>query len=307
MKKTDKTIWSATPTPFLANGALDAASVEKLVEHHVAMGVAGLFLAGTCGEGPFMPNGQRIELVRLVKRLAGSRLRLAVQVSDTSVARVIENLRAAEDAGADTVVIAPPWLPRFCNRDFARRYFVGAIEAASAPVGLYVLAQPPETGIDPELWSEVAAHPKIRLLKDSSVSETNEQAFAAIRRQRKDLLLLTGNEFNVIRAIEAGYDGGLLGTGILIAGFIRRALAALAAGDRAAAEAWQRRANDFMYDLFGRNIGLWLGGLKYALFRLGLFATEQMHLNYPLTAADRTRIDAALAREAEYLRPPRRC
>ena len=58
-----------------------------------------------------------------------------------------------------------------------------------------------------------------------------------------------------------------------------------------------------MYDLFGKDIGLWMGGLKYALVRMGLFATEQMHLSYSLTAADRARIDTALEREAEYLRP----
>lgn len=298
-----KIIWSATPTPFLANGSLDTASVERLVEHHVRMGVSGLFLAGTCGEGPFMPNAQRAELTRLVKRLAGSRLQLAVQVSDTSAARVIENIGHAEAAGADAVVIAPPWLPRFCNRDFARRYFSEAITAATTPVGLYVLNQPPETGLDLSLWSEFAAHPKVRLLKDSSASESNEQAFAAIRRQRQDLLLLTGYEFNVIRAIDAGYDGGLLGTGILVAGFIHRALQALAKGDRSAADAWQKRANDFMYDLFGKDIGVWLGGLKYALVRMGIFSTEQLHLSYQLTVADRARIDAALAREAEFLRP----
>ena len=301
----DKVIWSATPTPFLANGDLDSASVEKLVEHHVALGVAGLFLAGSCGEGPFMPNGQRSELVRLVRRLAGARLQVAVQVSDTSAARVVENIRQAEDAGADAVVVAPPWMSRFCNRDFARRYFGEAIEASSVPVGLYVLGQPPETGIDLALWCEFAVHPKVRLLKDSSNTEANERAFAAIRRQRTDLLLLTGYEFDVVRSIDAGYDGGLLGTGILVAGFIRRALDALAAGDRAGAEAWQERANAFMYDLFGKDIGLWLGGLKYALVRQGLFATEWMHLGYSLSEADRARIDAALAREAEFLRPAR--
>ncbi len=303
MTSSDKLIWSATPTPFLADGALDAASVERLVEHHVAMGVKGLFLAGSCGEGPLMPNAQRAELTRLVKRLAGARLQLAVQVSDTSAARVVENIRQAEDAGADAVVIAPPWLPRFCNRDFARRYFGEAIAAATAPVGLYVLNQPPETGLDLALWSEFATHPKVRLLKDSSASEANEAAFAAVRRQRKDLMLLTGYEFNVIRAIEAGYDGGLLGTGILVAGFIRRALDALASGDRAAADAWQTRANTFMYDLFGKDIGIWLGGLKYALVRLGIFSTAQLHLCYTISDAERARIDAALEREAAYLRP----
>lgn len=306
MQAADKVIWSATPTPFLANGALDIASIEKIVEHHVQMGVVGLFLAGSCGEGPLMPNAQRGELVRHVKRFAAGRLQLAAQVSDTSAARVVENIRAAEDAGTDFVVIAPPWMPRFCNRDFVRRYFAEGIEAATAPVGLYVMAQPPETGLDLAVWSEFARHPKVRLLKDSSLSETNEQAFVAIRRQRNDLMLLTGYEFDVIRTVGAGYDGGLLGTGILIARFIRQSLEALAAGDHTTAVAWQTRANDFMYDLFGKDVSLWLGGLKCALVRMGLFSTEQMHLSYRLSDGDRARVDAALAREAEWLRPPAR-
>ena len=303
MKASKKVIWSATPTPFLKGGALDVAAIEKVVEHHVQMGVSGLFLAGTCGEGPFMPSGQRNELTRHVKRFAANRLQLAVQVSDTSAARVVDNIRGAEEAGADFVVIAPPWMGRFSNRDFARRYFAEAIEAATAPVGLYVLAQPPETGLDLSVWTEFAEHPKVRLLKDSSCSVENQAAFAAIRKRRSDILLLTGYEFDVLTAVAAGYDGGLLGTGILISGYIHRALKALEGGDRPAADVLQKRANDFMYDLFGKDISLWLGGLKYALARMGLFSTDWMHLCYRLTDGDRARIVAALVREAEWLKP----
>jgi dihydrodipicolinate synthase/N-acetylneuraminate lyase len=65
-------IWSATPTPFLANGELDDAGLERLCRQHERLRVLGLFLGGTCGEGPFMPNRQRAELVRKVRRLAGA-------------------------------------------------------------------------------------------------------------------------------------------------------------------------------------------------------------------------------------------
>lgn len=37
--------------------------------------------------------------------------------------------------------------------------------------------------------------------------------------------------------------------------------------------------------------------------RLGIFNTEFMHLSYPLTADDRARIDAALEREREFVKP----
>jgi len=45
-------IWSATPTPFTMDREVDRESLGRMVEHHVRLGVDGLFLAGTCGEGP---------------------------------------------------------------------------------------------------------------------------------------------------------------------------------------------------------------------------------------------------------------
>jgi 4-hydroxy-tetrahydrodipicolinate synthase len=295
-------IWSATPTPFRSDGALDVAALERLVEQHLGLGVTGLFLAGTCGEGPLMPNEQRMELVQHLRRLAAERLHLAVQVSDTSAARVRENLVQAQEAGADSVVIAPPWISYFCNRDFVRRYFFEPLDAAEVPVGIYVLATEPESGLDLDMWREIVAHPAVRYVKDSSASAEYLAALVEIKAQRPDLRVLTGYEFDVVTAVAAGYEGALLGTGILIGGMIRRALESLAAGDRATADSWQARSNAFLNELFRPDLSLWLGGLKYALVREGVFSTEFMHLSYPLTPADRAHIDAALDREGELIR-----
>jgi len=303
LKAGPETIWSASPTPFLADGSLDVVSLGRVVEQHLRLGVTGLFLAGTCGEGPLMTNGQRVELVCHAKRLAGPRLHIAAQVSDTSAARVCDNISRVQDAGADSVVVAPPWIPGFCKRDFVRRYFLEAIASAQVPVGIYILKTPADSGLDLKMWAEIVTHPKVRFVKDSSASEEYVSLLAELKKKRPETLLLTGYEFDVLTAAAAGYDGALLGSGILIAGMIRRALHALAAGDRATAEAWQRRSNEFLWDLFGKDLNVWLGGLKYALVRLGIFQTAFLHLSYPLSPADRLRIDAALEREQELVLP----
>jgi dihydrodipicolinate synthase/N-acetylneuraminate lyase len=200
-------------------------------------------------------------------------------------------------------VIAPPWLDRFANRDFMRRYFLEPIEAAEAPVGIYVLKTAPGSPLDLAMWTELASHPKVKLVKDSSGSAEYCQALVAIRRNRPDVLLLTGNEFDVISTIKAGYDGVLLGTAILNAGLIRNAILALQDGDDKMAADWQTRSNELLYDLFGRDIRLWMGGLKYALVHLGIFRTEFMHMAYTLNEAERASIRAALEREAAWIQP----
>ena len=65
--------------------------------------------------------------------------------------------------------------------------------------------------------------------------------------------------------------------------------------------AWQQRSNSLLFDLFRRDISAWMAGLKYALCKIGLFATEFSHLAFSLTDEDRRRIDAALEHEKEYL------
>jgi 4-hydroxy-tetrahydrodipicolinate synthase len=295
-------LWSAMPTPLLADGALDDAGLERAVAQHRRLGVAGLFLGGTCGEGPFLPEALRADLVRRVRRIAGNGLHLAVQVSDTSAARVRDNIGRAVDAGADSVVIAPPWLRQFVNRDFARRYFLETLEGrCGVPIGIYILRQPPETGIDLEFWAEIAAHARVEYVKDSSQSDQYARRLLDIQRARPGLVLRTGYEFDVLSSIGGGYDGCLLGTAILNARLIGRALAALRAGDAEAASAWQERSNRLLYDLFRPDLSAWLAGLKYALVRLGIFTTAYAHLVYPLADDDRRRIDAALDRERQYL------
>jgi 4-hydroxy-tetrahydrodipicolinate synthase len=295
-------IWSATPTPFLEDGSLDRRGIDLLVEQHVRLGVSGLFVGGTCGEGGFMPDEQRTELVRLLKRAVAGGLHIAAHVSDTSAARVRENIGRMTDAGADSVVIAPPFLVAdFCNRRFLRRYFLEPMDSATVPVGIYIRPPVGSMELDMELWDEVTAHPRVEFVKDSSASPEYVRHFVEVKKRRPELTLLTGFEFDVVSAIAAGYDGCLMGTGILNSKLIGKALEALAAGDSTGAQAWQDRSNEFLYDLFRRDTSGWMAGLKYALRKLGVFSTEFSHMAFSITDEDRRRIDAALAREREFI------
>ncbi len=298
---TPRVIWSATPTPFLENGSLDEPGIDRLVEQHLKLGVTGLFVGGTCGEGGFMPDRQRSELVRLLKQAARGKLHLAAHVSDTSAARVTENIARMTDADADSVVIAPPFLVAdICNRDFLLRYFLQPLESATLPVGIYIRPPLGKMDLDLDLWDEIIAHPAVKFVKDSSASADYVRHFVELKRRRPELTLLTGFEFDVVSAVAAGYDGCLMGTGILNSKLIGKALDVLADGDPAGAQGWQDHSNDFLHDLFRSDTSGWMAGLKYALCKIGLFASEFSHMAFPITDEDRRRIDVALEREAEF-------
>jgi dihydrodipicolinate synthase/N-acetylneuraminate lyase len=243
-------------------------------------------------------------VVRRLKRLAGDRLHIAAQITELSAARLGELVRRMQDCGADSLVAATPWLAVTGPRPFVERYFRTALELADRPVGLYLRPVPPALKLEPAMWREYCRHPRVAFIKDSSGSPEWAQVMLEVKRERPELRLLTGNEFDVVGALALGYDGGLLGTGILTGRMIRRLMAAHAAGRADEARALQEQANAFLKELFRPDISGWLGGLKYALVRLGLFDTEFAHLAYEVTPEDRRRIDAALDREQALLRTP---
>jgi len=163
------------------------------------------------------------------------------------------------------------------------------------------IAQPPETGIDRDFWREIAGHPQVAYVKDSSGSVEYRRALLELKASRPELMLRTGYEFDVLSAVRDGYSGALLGTAILNGKMMARAIAALEARDEEGARFWQDRSNRLLYDLFRTDLSAWMSGLKYALRATGIFSTEFSHLVYPLTDDDRGRIDAALWREKEFL------
>lgn len=68
-------VWSAAPTPFTSKMDIDLVSIKRMIKHHIRLGVNGLFLAGTNGEGQLMTNRQHgiRGCYRICHRQEGSR------------------------------------------------------------------------------------------------------------------------------------------------------------------------------------------------------------------------------------------
>jgi len=96
-------------TPLLENGALDLAGLHKLVEYILAGGVHGLFLLGTTGEGTSLSHTLRKQLVIETCNIVKKRVPVMVCITDTSFEESLELAHHSAKAGADILVIAPPY------------------------------------------------------------------------------------------------------------------------------------------------------------------------------------------------------
>lgn len=297
-------VWSAAPTPFTATMAVDVPSVKRMVEHHVRLGIAGLFLAGTNGEGPWMTDAQRRLLVQSVVRHTAGRLPVAVQVSDNSAARIVDNMRLAQADGADIAVIAPPFFLVNATPRAVRDLYVDAIRQSPLPVGIYDRGTFSSVAVPDAVLKQIYQEKNVVMIKDSSTSDARMKIALAAKKQRPELKLLTGWEFQCVKYLAAGYDGVLLGGGIFNGFLAGQILAAMAEHDPARAEKLQARMNRMMFAVYGgKKISCWLAGEKKLLMELGIFRTWRNYLGYALTGRCEKAIQATLKRDAAYLLP----
>lgn len=297
-------LWSATPTPLTERMRIDEESVARLVDHHRLLGVDGLFLAGTCGEGPWLPVRERRILVRAAREAAGGSMRLAVQVSDNSVEQVCENADWAVEDGADLVVIAAPSFMMNVTPVALRNYYTGVIRRMPLPVCLYDRKDPQGLGPPFDCLKEIYLEENVVMIKDSSAVPARNAVALEVRRMRGDLRIFNGDEFNCVKYLKDGYDGLLIGGAIFNGLLARRIMRAVAEGDIVRAESLQARMNRMMYAVYGgENISCWLGGLKHLLVELGVFSTTRNFLNYEVNPECAAAILEAMESEREVLFP----
>ena len=96
-------------TPLTEKGELDKVGLVNLIEHLITGGVHGLFILGTNGEAPSLSYALRKELISEACKLVANRVPVLVGITDTIFEGSIEIANHAKEAGADAVVIAPPY------------------------------------------------------------------------------------------------------------------------------------------------------------------------------------------------------
>jgi dihydrodipicolinate synthase/N-acetylneuraminate lyase len=297
-------VWSASPTPFTERMQIDVVSVRRMIDHHLRLGVKKLFLAGTCGEGPWMRNRDRRKLVQTVSQYAGKRMIVAVQVTDNSAARILDVIHEAKEDGAGIAIIASPYFvgPPAPNRIVD--IYLRAISESPLPIGLYDRGRASSVFVPNAVLKQIVAQRNVILVKDSSLDPARRAIFLAARRRNPSLRLFTGYEFGCVEYLAAGYDGLLLGGGIFNGYLAAQIIQAAGAGDLSEAERLQRRMNRIMWAAYGgKKLTCWLTGLKTLLVEMGVFRNARGHLTFPMTDNCRRAIKRLLEKDRDVLLP----
>jgi 4-hydroxy-tetrahydrodipicolinate synthase len=132
-------VFPIAPTPFLPDGAIDWKSAEKLFAYYREIGSDGLTVLGIMGEAPKLEPEESLKLLKIaVKHMKG--LPVIVGVSAPGFAAMRSLARGALDAGAASVMIAPPNTLR--TDDQIVGYYAQAVEAIGKDVPFVIQDYP---------------------------------------------------------------------------------------------------------------------------------------------------------------------
>ena len=291
---------AASPTPLDAAGDCDLEATRSLCRRWRHLPLDGVLLLGSMGEGPLLSDRARESFVDGARGETAGSPTLFVSVADLSRQRMIERARRSAALGAGWIVItATP------GQSVSRALADVRSVAEAAPVPCIYYDVPVNTGVTFALDDllELASHPNIHAIKDSSGNALLAQALASPAHRPPGLAVFDGTEYRTAHSAALGYDGVIHGGGVLTARAVRRIWELARQGDWQEAFRLDRENSLFLaavYNRFSRPLQN-IAGQKYALQLLNVFRSADCSVDQTVGEEARARIERAVAGYRQWL------
>ena len=157
---------TAMVTPFKDDLSIDWDGVEKLAAHLQSTGHDGIVVNGTTGEAPTTSDDEKIEIIKVVKRATGGKLKVVAGAGNNETSHSIEQAEMAAKAGADGLLVVTPYYNKPPQAGI-EAHFRAMANSTDIPVMMYDI--PGRTGvpIEPDTICRLAEHKNIVALKDA--------------------------------------------------------------------------------------------------------------------------------------------
>ena len=204
MKKTVFTgVCTALVTPFI-NEKVNYPMAEQLLRRQIEAGIPAVVLAGTTGESPTLSNHEKLELFHRCKIYAGNSCKIIAGTGSNSTAHSVELSKAAEDVGADALLVVSPYYNK-STPDGLISHYMSIAEAVNIPLIIYNV--PSRTGVDipVSVYHALSKVPNIVGVKEASTDITK---ITKIRNLcGNDLTIWSGNDDQTVPVISMGGQG----------------------------------------------------------------------------------------------------
>jgi len=290
-KKTYRGIIPPLITPLTNNERLDEESLQRLIEFCISGGVSGVFAMGTSGEAMEVTTGVWLDTLKATIQYTRGRVPIFCGVIDTCTSRVIERIRMAEDAGAENIVVTPPFYLSVCSQDEIVRHFERIARATRLNIAAYNIPGMTQANILPETIRRIADIDTVVMYKDSAA---NWEQF------QRNLFLLEGTKVSLFNGAEElcsaamifGADGCVPGLANFFPKLFVGIYEAGVKGDAAKAYELQKQVWEIRKTLsVGKS---WMSAMKYIGGIYGFGNGKPAFPVEPLSAKEKKSIDQIL-------------
>ena len=218
-------------TPFDERGAIRYDFFERNIEKYVEAGIEGYLVLGSNGESVYLEHSEKLRLIETARKRVPPSLMLLAGTGVESTQATINLTKEAADRGADAVLVKNPfYFKSQMSFDVYMAHYTAVADASPVPVIIYNV--PVFTGVplQSKLVIELAKHPNIRGLKDSSgdvklISEVVWNTDGA------NFGVLAGAAATLLPAMVAGALGGIVAIACAAPKAMLALYRAFAAGD----------------------------------------------------------------------------
>jgi len=164
-------IFAAVPTPFYPDERVYYRKLEANIAHYSRTLLSGMLLLGSTGEAVMLDDAESREILRVAAEAAAPEKVLIAGVARESVKGTLELAEAADKFGYDAVLLRTPvYYASQMKAPAVLHYFRSVADRSPLPVILYNIPQCVRYTIPVEVVAELAQHPNIIAIKDSTGS-----------------------------------------------------------------------------------------------------------------------------------------
>ena len=137
-------VCTALVTPFM-DGKINYPMLKMLLRRQLEGGIRAVVLSGTTGESATLTDDEKLSLLKAAKDFVGDDMQIIAGTGSNSTAHAIELSVAAQEAGADGLLLVSPYYNK-ATADGLVAHYTSIAKAVTLPMILYNV--PSRTGVD---------------------------------------------------------------------------------------------------------------------------------------------------------------
>ena len=195
---------TAMVTPFRRDGALDEATLSRLINRQIEAGIDFLVPCGTTGESPTLTREEHLRVVELTVDVVKGKVPVLAGAGGYNTADVIALACELAAVGVDGILSVTPYYNKPTQEGLYQHYRAIA-NATTLPIILYSVAGRTGVNIEPPTVKRLAGIDNIIGIKEASGSIS--QMAAILNSVPEDFLVLSGDDAIALPLIALGGRG----------------------------------------------------------------------------------------------------